>query len=86
MEENKPIKTFRDGAIGASIWLRSTRAGVFYDVTFSRSYRNEETGESGYSLSFSDRHLLTLRRIAKEAESWIDEKKQSAHTVTIDAT
>ncbi len=55
-------------------------------MTFSRSYRNEETGESGYSFSFSDRHLLTLRRIAKEAESWIDEKKQSAHTVTIDAT
>jgi hypothetical protein len=83
MEEHRPIKTFRDGAVAASIWLRKTTAGVFYDVTFSRSWKNKDTGRSGYSLAFSDRHLDSLIMVIAEARAWIAETKANAETVTI---
>jgi hypothetical protein len=85
METKKPIQTFRDGAVGASVWLKQTRAGVFYDVTFSRSYKNEETGKSGYADNFSDRHLPSLIKVAGEALAYIEEKKANAETVTLSA-
>ena len=86
MSENKPAKTFRDGAVGASIWLRRTAAGVFYDVTFSRSWRDEETGRSGYSFAFSDRNLDSLIMVVAEARAWIADKKANAKMVTIDTS
>jgi hypothetical protein len=85
MNELKPIKTFRDGAVGASIWLRSTQAGVFYDVTFSRSYTNDATGNPGYTSSFSERHMLSLRKVAKQAESWILQQKHGGEIVANEA-
>jgi len=85
MEEAKPIQTFRDGAVGASIWLRNTQAGVFYDVTFSRSYTNDATGIPGYTSSFSERHMLALRKVAKQAESWILQQKHGGEIVANEA-
>ena len=85
MENRKPIKTFRDGAVGASIWLRQTSAGVFYDVTFSRAWKDEETGKTGYALSFSDRQLDSLADLAGQAKAWIEEQKANAETVTVAA-
>ena len=85
MENSKPIKTFRDGSVGASVWLRSTSAGMFYDVTFSRSWKDEETGKSGYAQSFSDRYLDSLMDVIAEAKEWIAEQKANAETVTVAA-
>mgnify|MGYP000858749671 FL=1 len=82
MENTKPIKTFRDGSVGASVWLRNTAAGVFYDVTFSRSWKDEENGKTGYSQTFSDRYLDALITVAAQAKTWIAEQKANAVTVT----
>ncbi len=82
MDTNKPVQTFRDGAVGASIWLKNTQAGVFYDVTFSRAWRDEEAGKSGYSQTFSDRYLDSLLKVTEQAKQWITEKKDNAETVT----
>jgi hypothetical protein len=84
MDIQKPVKVFRDGAVAASVWLRQTSAGVFYDVTFSRSWKNEETDQWGYSQSFSDYHLDPLAELAQEAAMWIAEKKAHAETVRLD--
>ncbi len=84
MEDNKPIQTFRDkqnGAIGASVWLRNTSAGVFYDVTASRSYKKSDD-ESGYSYTFGDRDLDALVRVIEQARDYIAEQKANAVTVT----
>ena len=70
MDTDKPVKVLRDGAVAASIWLRRTSAGVFYDVTFSRCWKDEETGRWGYSQSFSDYHLDPLAELAQEAAVW----------------
>jgi len=85
MDTNKPVQTLRDGAVGASIWLKNTRAGVFYDVTFSRAWSDEESGKSGYSQTFSDRYLDSLINVAEQAKQWIAEKKDNAETVTVAA-
>ena len=85
MDIANPVKTFREGPIGASVWLRRTTAGVFYDVTFSRSWKDEETGRSGYANTFSDRHLAALIKVAGQAEMWIVGTKANAQTVTGDS-
>jgi len=85
MDTSKPVQTFRDGAVGASIWLKNTQAGVFYDVTFSRAWKDEESGKSGYSQTFSDRYLDSLITVAEQAKQWIKEKKANAQTVTVGA-
>ena len=84
MENNKPIQTFRDkqnGAVGASVWLRKTNAGVFYDVTASRSYKKSDD-ESGYSQTFGDRDLDALLRVLEQAKDFIADQKANAVTVT----
>ena len=68
MKSEKPIKIFRIGAIGASVWIRSTSRGSFYDVTVSRSWRGEQSGETGYSPSFSEKQLDALIDVAIEAK------------------
>ena len=68
---DKPIKTFRDAedrAVAASIWLRQTAAGQFYDVTFSRAWKDQESGDSGYSQNFSGRNLDAVVRVASDAQ------------------
>ncbi len=86
MDTQKPTKTFREGAVAASVWLRQTSAGVFYDVTFSRSWKNDDTGKFGYSQSFSDYHLDPLAELAKEAAMWIAEQKANAETICLGHT
>jgi len=85
MEQNKPIQTFRDaerGAVAASVWIRKTAsAGVFYDISVSRSYKREN-GEAGYSQNFGDRDLEALVRVIEQARDYIAEQKANAVTVT----
>ena len=85
MESNKPIKTFRIGPIGASVWLRSTSAGSFYEVTVSRSWKAKDSGVTGYSQSFPERHLDTMIDVAIEAKAWIEKQTSSEESPTIAA-
>lgn len=78
MTSERPIKTFRIGAIGASVWRRNTSGRSFYDVTLSRSWRNKESGKTGYSPCFSERQLDTLIDVAIEAKAWIEEQRTKA--------
>lgn len=83
MDTTKPIKTFREGNVGASVWLRQTKAGVFYDVTFARSWKDELTGKMGYSQSFNDLSLGALARVAGEVDTWIAHQKANAEVVRL---
>ena len=83
MDTTKPVKTFRDGSVGACVWLRQTKSGVFYDVTFSRAWKDKESGKMGYSQTFNDLTLGGVVQTAREAEAWIGEQKANAETVTL---
>ena len=69
---SKPIHEVRIGAIKAALWRNETAAGVRYNVTFSRLYREENRWRSTDSFGRDD--LLLLRKVADQAHSWICEQ------------
>lgn len=74
-EIKKPVQTFREGAVGASVWIRQAQKGPFFELTLSRAYKNERTGVSGYSMAFPERHLSALTRVVERARDWIAEQQ-----------
>lgn len=67
-----PVHTIREGAIGASIWLRQSPSGfAYYDFTLSRSWLSKASGKTGYSKGFFDRNEKELVSVVERAVAWI---------------
>ena len=64
--KNKPLKTLRDGALKASIWLNEHEDRCFYAVTFSRSYKKAD-GTFADAQSYAGAELLKLSKLAENA-------------------
>ena len=75
----KPIRTFRSGAVGVSIWQREGKHGTFHEFTMSRSFLARE-GESGYTGSFRVKDLPGLRELLDRTGQWIVEQ----HATVVD--
>jgi hypothetical protein len=71
MKNNKqqPTKEIRLGSIKAAVWKNDTEAGVRFNVTFSRLYREGDYWKSTESFGRDD--LLLLGKVADQAHSWI---------------
>jgi len=67
--KQKPIHEVRLGHIKAAVWRNETEAGVRYNVTFSRIYKDGDTWNSTDSFGRDD--LLLLSKVADLAHSWI---------------
>ena len=64
--KQKPVETLRDGGVKAAIWANQTEKGnTFYNVTFSRTYRDGDTFKDTSSFGASD--LLKVARLAAKA-------------------
>ena len=74
--KTKPIHEIRLGHIKAAVWQNNTEAGVRYNVTFSRLYRDGEQWKSTESFGRDD--LLLLGKIADQAHSWIFAQNQES--------
>ena len=73
-ESKSPIKTFRVGAIAASVWARQTSTGFEYlDFTLSRSWKLKSGEKEGYSTSFFHNNKDALVRVIEEATAFIVE-------------
>ena len=68
----KPIQTFREGAIGVSIWQGDGREGPFFDFTLSRSYKRSED-EAGYTGTFHAYNEEAISTVVRQACEWIRE-------------
>ena len=66
-----PVQELREGAVKAALWRREGRNGVFYQVSFTRIYRDATTGEWCDCSSFGERDLESLARVAAQSYSWI---------------
>ena len=82
---DKPIKTFRDAedrAVAASIWLvtHAESGQLFYDVTLSRSWKDQATGDSGYSQTLSCRNLDAAIRVLRDSQAWIQNAMRNAES------
>ena len=76
---NRPVKTLRDGAIKASIWKNEGEKGAFFNVTFARTYKDEQ-GNLHDTESFSGAQLLRLARLAEQAYSATGELSKAERT------
>ncbi len=65
----KPIHEVRLGAIKAAVWRNETEAGVRYNATFSRLFKDGDQWRSTESFGRDD--LLLLAKVADNTHSWI---------------
>ena len=82
MKTNKtrPIHEVRLGHIKAAVWSNDTEAGVRYNVTFSRLYKDGDQWQSSDSFGRDD--LLQVAKVADQAHSWIFSQSQESETPT----
>ena len=68
-QKQKPISEVRLGHVKAAVWKNETEAGVRYNVTFSRIYKDGDNWKSTDSFGRDD--LLLLGKVADQAHTWI---------------
>jgi hypothetical protein len=76
-ERQRPAHEVRLGRIKAAIWANTTDQGVRYGVTFTRLYKDQESGEWRTSASFGRDDLLLVAKVSELALIWIYEQNQS---------
>ena len=73
-ETQKPLKTFRVGAIAASVWQRQTPTGFEYlDFSLSRSWKLKSGEKEGYSTSFFHNNKDALIEVVEQATAFVVE-------------
>ena len=78
-QKPKPLRTFRKGAIAASVWQRQTGTGfAYYDFSLSRSWKSTTSGKEGYSTNFFPQNGEALAEVIREAGDWIVEQMAGA--------
>src|SRR5271165_3555748 len=73
-QKQKPIHEVRLGTIKAAVWRNETEAGIRYNVTFSRIYKDGDDWKSTDSFGRDD--LLLLSKVADLTHSWIFAQSQ----------
>lgn len=74
-----PIKTLRLGRIKAAIWENGGEERAFCNVTFARTYLDEEKRYRD-SDSFGRDDLLSLAKLADQAHTFICERQAAQKT------
>ena len=70
-QKQKPIHEVRLGLIKAAVWKNETEAGVRYNVTFSRIYKENGDEDWKHTESFGRDDLLLVAKVADHAHTWI---------------
>jgi hypothetical protein len=73
---SRPITTFRLGRIKAAVWENKAEKRKFYNVTFSRSYVDEEKRFHDAN-SFGRDDLPLVAKLADEAHTFIFKRLSS---------
>ena len=68
-----PVKTLRIGRVKAAVWENSGTERSFFNVTFTRTFVDEQK-KFHDSTSFGRDDLLVLSKIADQAHSFICER------------
>ena len=71
------------GSIKSVIWKNETEAGVRYNVTFGRLYRDGKAWKQTDSFGRDD--LLLLAKVANETHSWICNQTQDSEHLNREA-
>lgn len=63
----KPEFTIRDGSVKATTWRNSGENGDYFTTSFTRTYRDEKSGDLRDTNAFSGADLLKVSALAQEA-------------------
>jgi hypothetical protein len=74
-----PIKTLRLGRIKAAVWENGADQRSFFNVTFARTYMDEEKKFHDAD-SFGRDDLLLLSKLADQAHTFICERQSASRT------
>ena len=69
-DTKKPAAKISIHPVSAAIWRNQNQKGVFYSVTFERSYK-DDAGKWQTSSTFNTNDLLLLAKVADQAHSEI---------------
>ena len=69
-ESNKPAHEIRHGGLRVTIWGNKTEAGIRYNVTHEKSYKDGEQWKKTQTYGSAD--LLVLARMLEQAFDWIN--------------
>ena len=69
-EKRRPVFEARYGSLRASVWRQESDKGVWFNVTLSRTYK-DESGAWQSSNSFGARELLAVAKLCNDAHTWI---------------
>jgi hypothetical protein len=72
-----PVKTLRLGRIKAAVWENGADQRSFFNVTFARTYMDEEKKFHDAD-SFGRDDLLLLAKVADQAHTFICERQSGA--------
>ena len=72
----RPAHELRLGSIKATIWKNDTAAGVRYNATLSRLYKEGDQWKSTESFGRDD--LLVVAKVTDQAHTWICQQAQDA--------
>jgi hypothetical protein len=76
-DNKKPAAKVTFFPVSAAIWANETDNGVFYSVTFERSYK-DEAGKWHSSSSFNSNDLLRLAKVADLVDTKINELRANS--------
>ena len=75
-KQNAPVTINVGRGIKSKVWMNTGKKGTWYNVTFTRCYRDDD-GEFQDSDSYSRDDLLHLARAAEKAFDHINEQLHS---------
>lgn len=78
-----PVKTLRLGRIKAAVWENSADQRTFYNVTFARTYMDEEKKFHDTD-SFGRDDLLLLSKLADQAHTFVCERLAGQKVEAVD--
>lgn len=78
-EKQKPLASHRAGTTEIAVWKRKNEHGTFYDVTHSRSYK-DQNGDWQKSKSIPEQDLLKTAQLFEKAHNTILEDREQART------
>lgn len=70
----QPVKKFRAGFVNVAVWKNESDGRVFYNTTFSRSYKDSD-GDYKDGDSFGHADLACVGKLADLAFNWIAEQE-----------
>lgn len=74
---NRPVHEIRLGRIRVAIWANTTETGVRHNVTISRLYKDDKSGEWRDSQSFGRDDMPLVGKVCDMAHTWIYEQGSS---------